>query len=1122
MSQRLLLCLTPVLLLTSLAVIFPPMNHENVWVFCFLPNLQLGVDLSQISGRRITIEPASFYKTPPVISTTMSPQPNAAGWNNSNVTISFTCSDETSGIAFCPSPVVVTTNGANQVITGTTKNHAGSTATASVRVNLDKTPPRISGTISPSPDVDGWNDSTVTVTFSCSDALSGMAICPSPISVATEGAGQIVKTTATDIAGNTATTSVTVNISFNFFSVRNYGGKCLDYRPAQRGIASAVFLNDCSAAHSVRVVEIPDRTDSQGNVFSHEVKLFAGKQVIGIHNPQVFSLGASSPPIPATEYALELQSQSGGITTLTNAANQIFRLDGDSIILEGISPCINTDSNLCPSPPRPQLVIQIKNARGANGSPLIVGLRNLADSEFWDFNAIDGSGRYPTKGFVSIATDFDLWNAVCATPKVKVGVEPPMIDDPMQSDDNTPLHISCSQAKGAWGTVLILSEQKKDCNPVPGPAPGQTQDIGACTDLSNYPPIFLPPGITLKGNRRGINFGPQLYFSFQSFWQALKARPEGNCLFASCMLEIHGDYVRISGLRLRGENRSTSQTAPPTGAIGVGWPGSVSGPLFPVSTTTEFISIIDHNDISDWGVAAVDVNGPYILNQDADLCSITFQGISNQFTQTCTNSIPNPSKKNSLTVADDPTTLANVHIARNFLHHNERDSGGYGVVTSEGGRAFIEGNTFLLNRHAIASDGEPHNEYRASYNLVLSNAPEYESSFLHHYYNQDFDMHGTNGGYGDVGGFYVDILGNTFLGSDRQNYWLRGQPSFKTDFHGNVSLQNQGDAVQFHYCSPGTLFCGNSTFPINIFDNQFADSTQNYLDPTTRLGPASLGVGDFDGDGTDDLFLATGAAWYFSPAGAREWRFLSSKKDTIEQLLLGDFDGDGRTDVVAMHSGQLVISWGGISNWEILNANPCPSPIRSCGISDMSVGRFFDRPRGDKSEDLFLADGTNWYLSPRGSSPFTFANTSSFRRKDLLFGDFNGDGKTDVFGVVSNGSFNTWSYSKSATGSWQDGYLRKALTNTVSGLIVADFNGDGIADVWTDCGADTPGCWRISYRGFEDWRTFTFGSSGPYVAGVGRFLGHVESDLLSWHNPDFWISVGGIYAPAPYSTQDMH
>lgn len=249
------------------------------------------------------------------------------------------------------------------------------------------------------------------------------------------------------------------------------------------------------------------------------------------------------------------------------------------------------------------------------------------------------------------------------------------------------------------------------------------------------PPISLPAGMTLRGNRRGINFGPQLYFSYQSFWQGAQIGRQGSCLFASCMLEIHGDYVRVTGLRMRGENRSTDTNAPVTAAIGVSWPG-VSGPFFSVATTTQFISTIDHNDGSDWGVAVVDVNGPYILNQNADICSITYQSISNQYTQSCTSDIQNPAAKGFLTVADDAATLANAHVARNFLHHNERDSGGYGVVTSEGGRAFVEGNTFVSNRHDIASDGEPHNEYRTAHNPVLGNSPEYSSCFLFfcHYY----------------------------------------------------------------------------------------------------------------------------------------------------------------------------------------------------------------------------------------------------------------------------------------------------------------------------------------------------------------------------------------------------
>ena len=101
---------------------------------------------------------------------------------------------------------------ARQVISGTAVDRAGNTASASLLLSIDKTPPSINATLSRDPNANGWSNGDVTVTFACNDALSGIAFCPSPVTVTTEGAGQVITGTAVDKAGNTATASVTLNI----------------------------------------------------------------------------------------------------------------------------------------------------------------------------------------------------------------------------------------------------------------------------------------------------------------------------------------------------------------------------------------------------------------------------------------------------------------------------------------------------------------------------------------------------------------------------------------------------------------------------------------------------------------------------------------------------------------------------------------------------------------------------------------------------------------------------------------------------------------------------------------------------------------------------------------------
>jgi hypothetical protein len=1105
-----------VITINGVQVVGPNNFNKNVTVLDVPVTLQSSNTISvQVKGKPggvISVQVIGVDNDLPIISGTVSPPPNPAGWNNSSVTVNFKCSDKTSGVAFCPSPVSVTTEGANQVLTGTAMDKAGNTATASVMVNLDRTPPNISGTINPPPNAAGWNYSSVTVSFTCSDPISGVAICPSAVAVTTESANQVVTGTAVDIAGNAATSNITVNISRSTFSLRNYGGKCLDFGPPPQVLGSPVFIYDCNGteAQQVRVEEINNR---------HEVILHAGTLVIGINNPPPSTLGGPPSP-PQTEFSLELQLRAN-LATL-NSGNQIFALDGDSIILASSRPCINTDNTLC-SPPPPQFVVQVQKARGANRSPLVVAMRNLADSEFWDFTALDGSGKYPTSGFVQVATNDQLWNSICNSPKASSTTPPnfpPTILDPGQPDDGTFLVVPCYDPyfKAGWGTVIVIASDPNECTLASG--------IGPCIDLTGYPPLTIPAGVTIRGDRRGTNLGPQLFASYQN-----EKHFHDRCPW--CMLEIRGDYARITGLRLHGQSRGTDPSLPPAEAIDVDSPGSDLGPLFSAATTTQFIAIIDHNDISDWGSATVNVKGPYAVNSATD---------------TCTG------------IADDSATLANVRIERNFMHHNERWGGGYGSLTASGGRTTISGNTFLMNRHAIASDGEPHNEYRAWFNLVLSNVPTYyDLNFGSTPFGlgpqQDFDMHGTgaNGSTtdGGIGGNQVDISWNTFLGDNQQvrtffanrwNFALRGKPCGADYFLHNVSehqdireaidtgkgTASETDVADTDPLPPpvvGTLFVGRNQFQVP--------------NPTVRLG-----VGDFDGDGVQDLFLATGAAWYYSPGGNAEWRYLNGgKTDRIDSLLFGDFDGDGRTDVVGINGSILMVSWGGVSDWEVLNSLPA-----GASITDLAVGDF----DGDGRADIFWADGQTWWVSYGGNTPFVAVQTSSHRVKDIRLGDFNGDGSTDVFSVVDDGVSLRWmvSYSpKLAPGtlfsSWT--YLPVSLTNTVDGLLVADFDGDGRADIAmpsspdisTSIGIDvevTSWNWMFSHDGVESWTshqitptnqcslTFTLQqlSSAGLLAGIGRFGGNAGADLLLWGDGNnFCIVPGGTGAAQRQSRQDM-
>jgi hypothetical protein len=113
-------------------------------------------------------------QTAPTISHSITPEPNADLWNNSDATVHFVCDDATSGVASCTADRVVSDEGAGTKVVGKAVDAAGNEGSDTATVNLDKTKPTIAGSTDRSPNANGWYDADVKVTFTCDDSRSGV------------------------------------------------------------------------------------------------------------------------------------------------------------------------------------------------------------------------------------------------------------------------------------------------------------------------------------------------------------------------------------------------------------------------------------------------------------------------------------------------------------------------------------------------------------------------------------------------------------------------------------------------------------------------------------------------------------------------------------------------------------------------------------------------------------------------------------------------------------------------------------------------------------------------------------------------------------------------------------
>jgi hypothetical protein len=156
--------------------------------------------------------PVKIDKTAPTITPLSRTPANGHGWNNGNVTVKWTCTDGLSGVVASPVEDVISAEGSNQTANGTCEDNADNSASDSLgNINVDKTAPSLSPTITPQPIL---LSGTHTASANATDSLSGVdSQSCGPVVTSSVGA-KTLTCSATDNAGNTRSQSVPYVVSY--------------------------------------------------------------------------------------------------------------------------------------------------------------------------------------------------------------------------------------------------------------------------------------------------------------------------------------------------------------------------------------------------------------------------------------------------------------------------------------------------------------------------------------------------------------------------------------------------------------------------------------------------------------------------------------------------------------------------------------------------------------------------------------------------------------------------------------------------------------------------------------------------------------------------------------------
>jgi hypothetical protein len=415
-----------------------------------------------------------------------------------------------------------------------------------------------------------------------------------------------------------------------------------------------------------------------------------------------------------------------------------------------------------------------------------------------------------------------------------------------------------------------------------------------------------------------------------------------------------------------------------------------------------------------------------------------------------------------------------VRIHNSYIHHNQHpqndgDAAGYGVDISTGAWASIFENTFDSNRHAIAANGDA-GGYDAQRNLVLKGGGYHGTRFNGQ--THIVDVHGsednllTPEGYGGRAGRRFLISENTIQYTKDTEIKIRGVPIDEAVIRNNV-FANDDLSDDIRNPTGGAAIAHPDSSHIRISANIIdVDTYGDYL------------VCDFDGDGVDDLFQATGVTWWVSGMGEFAWSYLNTRPERSSQLRVGFFDDAPGCDVIVESGGVWSVFSGGRGR---------PRSLGQFGpLRDIAFGRFgtprevSGRPVRQRAamQAFRRTSAGEWQATTLDAPAWRVIGSSDKPFSALRFDDFTGDGLTDVLAVDGG----RWSISEGGTQRWRR--INETLGDGLGGLYFADLDHNGRMDVlkldqdmtFIPALRGAPTTWRIRQR----WLVSTDGTQ-PWV-----------------------------------------